>query len=285
MSMQPILERALAARRASRRIAFRSSFDQASDRDWCELLRDVAAMANSGGGVILFAEIAAPEASSVVERLQQYTDSQFEDVDLEGTALIVGESVTPIVFTKACANVIVPGSLYFRRGAKSRPASTEDLARAIDRIIQEVRRSWLSAVRRVVRSPVGVAPVLVPSAVRDSDSPDALPIRVVDDPRAPAYRVVDYDKTHPYRQKELLVELRRLRPEVPVNQFDLLAVRNIHAIGSRPEFAHQAVYGTRQYSPAFLDWLLQQLHANPRFFEEAKRQYLSQRAQKTEILE
>ena len=46
--MPSLLDRALAATRESRRIAFRRSFDAASANDWSEIVRDIVAMANSG---------------------------------------------------------------------------------------------------------------------------------------------------------------------------------------------------------------------------------------------
>src|SRR5213595_441601 len=80
-------------------------------------------------------------------------------------------------------------------GARSEPATTNDLAAIVQRRIDAARRDWLGAVRRVVKG-----------AAQPVD------VRIVDDRRAPAYRVVDYDKTHPYRQKELLAALRARVP-------------------------------------------------------------------------
>jgi hypothetical protein len=50
--VDPITQ-ALAATRETRSIEFKSSFDPDSTGDWCELLKDVMAFANSGGGLIL----------------------------------------------------------------------------------------------------------------------------------------------------------------------------------------------------------------------------------------
>ncbi|HVR43585.1 MAG TPA: ATP-binding protein [Thermoanaerobaculia bacterium] len=307
--MLDVLDRAVGARRESRRIALRSSFDPGSEHEWCALIRDLVAMANSGGGVIVFgvdrqgrpvdrelSEAAtALNPARIADTLRRYADTDFLDVELvsaakEGRpllALVVGEAVSPIVFTKECVPrsadgrvgpMVQPGVIYFRHGAKSRPGTTRDLAKAIDRRVSEVRESWLSAVTRIVRSPVGAAPPAaslstLPSEIRDSSSPEATPIRIVDDPRAAAYRVVDYDRTHPYRQKELLEELRRRRPELTVNQFDMLAIRHVYDIDAKVEFSHKGIYGTRQYSPKFLEWLVEQAEASPEFFMQARRQY------------
>jgi hypothetical protein len=135
---------------------------------------------------------------------------------------------------------------------------TEDLAQIVERRVEAARREWLGAVRRVVREPE--APVAV---------------RVVEDKRAPAYRVVDYDKTHPYRQKELLAAFRARVPDQPINQFDFLAVRAIHRTDDRPEFTHKPMFGSRQYSESFLDWLVEQARRDPNFFADARQRYRS----------
>ena len=44
---------AVAAKKESRSIDFKSTFNPAQTADWCELLKDVFAFANSGGGVIV----------------------------------------------------------------------------------------------------------------------------------------------------------------------------------------------------------------------------------------
>jgi schlafen family protein len=297
--MATILDRALTVRRESRRVEFKGTLDLSSQQAWCEVIRDIVAMANSGGGVILFGVDRNGQPSGVVtaldpvqisDKLQQYVDSHFSNFELDEVskggvpvvALIVGEAVTPIVFTKpglfATADgkqkvAFNPGTVYFRHGARSQPGTTEDLAAAINRRVETVRKSWLSAMRRVVTSPVGSAMGLLPAEVRDSDLPEATPIRVVDDPRAPAYRVVDYDKTHPFRQKELLNVLHAERPDVKVNQFDLRAVRAAYGIDSNADFSHMTLYGTRQYSSRFLKWLLEQMEVNPEFVADARKKF------------
>ena len=297
--MASILDRALSARRESRRVEFKSSFEATSEQAWCEVIRDLVAMANSGGGVILFGldskgqpsgAVPALDPEQIGDKLREYADSHFSNFEIaevtsDGApvvALIVGEAVTPIVFTKPGSYstpdgkqrmAFSPGTVYFRHGARSRPGTTEDLAEAINRRVEAVRRSWLTAVRRVVKSPVGSALGTLPAEVRDSDLPEATPIRVVDDPRAPAYRVVDYDKTHPFRQKELLNVIHAERPDIKVNQFDLRAIRAVYGIDSNSDFSHRTLYGTRQYSSKFLKWLLEQMASSPEFVTDARRKF------------
>ena len=277
--MRQDIERALAARRRSRRIEFRDRFDALSADDWCELIKDVVALANSGGGVVVFSDDALSAAASlngaqIAAQVARFVETDFADFGVMEAmkdsrpviVLTIGEARVPMVFSKpGCAP---PGTVYFRHGAKSRPATTEDIAAAMERRVNALRKSWLTAMKRVVEAPEGFF----------AADAGATPIRVVEDPRAPAFRVVDYDKTHPYRQKELLATLRKRFPERPLNQFDVLAIRHVHHIDDRPEFSHKSMYGTRQYSQRFLDWLIDQATRDPQFFDAARAEYSKHRA-------
>lgn len=239
-------------------------------------------MANSGGGVIVFgvdraglptgADLSGVDADAFADRLQGETESPFDDLELHDLRKR-SQRVLILVVGAAAIPIVAQGRVYVRRGAKSEPGSSHDVAAMIERRIDVERRSWLAAVKRVIRHPV---PTLS-QEIRESDSDDAVPIRVVDDPRAQAFRLVDYDKTHPYRQKELLAELRQRVDGLSLNQFDLLAVRYAHHTDAQPHFSHKGLFGTRQYSPKFLEWLHQQIKRDPKFLADAREQYQARR--------
>jgi len=48
------IKNVLAAKRESKRIDFKERFDTQAAGEWCEIIKDIVAMANSGGGAILF---------------------------------------------------------------------------------------------------------------------------------------------------------------------------------------------------------------------------------------
>jgi predicted HTH transcriptional regulator len=48
------LAKLLKSSRESKHVEFKEGFDPAVNGEWCELLKDLVAIANSGGGVILF---------------------------------------------------------------------------------------------------------------------------------------------------------------------------------------------------------------------------------------
>ena len=84
---------------------------------------------------------------------------------------------------------------------------------------------------------------------------------------------MDYDKTHPYRAKELLGAFNARHAGAKINQFDLLAVRKTHEIDSNGDFSHKTLFGARQYSEKFLQWLLDRARRDPEFFVSARREY------------
>ena len=52
--MDEIIARGLNAKRESKYIEFKSSFDSKSGRDWCEIIKHIVAISNTGDGVIIF---------------------------------------------------------------------------------------------------------------------------------------------------------------------------------------------------------------------------------------
>jgi EC042_2821-lke REase len=93
------------------------------------------------------------------------------------------------------------------------------------------------------------------------------------------YGQVDPDRSHPYRQKEVIREVNARLDGEGVNAFDVLSVRRVHSITeeTRPEFVHVPKFGSPQYSDAFVDWLVSEHERDPAFFPRAKAAYLTTR--------
>jgi len=49
--MSEIVEKGLRAKRESKYVDFKRKFDPANPGEWCELIKDMVAMANSGGAL------------------------------------------------------------------------------------------------------------------------------------------------------------------------------------------------------------------------------------------
>jgi len=300
-----LLDRSLTAERESKSVDFKRGFNSENGGDWCEIVKDLVAMANSGGGVILIGveDDGSPaphdsastflqlDPATIADKVAKYTGVQFDGFEVaeavrNGQAvaiLSIEASLKPLIFEKPGTYPIEDrkqktafgaGTLYVRHGAKSEPATSADLSRIIERSIQSHRREWMAGVRRVVNTSTRPVVSVLPAPVRQSDDPAATAIRITTDSSAPEYRLVDPDATHPFRQKELIAEVNALLPrDKHVNQFDILAVRQAFRIDQEARYFHKARYATAQYSPEFRDWLVEQVSADPSFFRKAREEY------------
>lgn len=306
-----MIDKALAAKRESKTVDFKRSFNGESASDWCEIIKDIVAMANSGGGVILIGVeddgspapagsaggILVTDPAKLTDKIAKYTGVQFDSFDIaEGVRngqaiglIAVDPAQRPLIFEKPGTYAVEDGkqktafgmgTLYVRHGAKSEPASSEGLWRIIERVLQKQRKEWMTGVRRVVNAPSGSTITVLPAgAVHQSSDPAAAAITLTDDPSAPEYRLVDPDSTHPFRQKELISEVNSLLLEADrINQFDIQAVRNLYAVDTDPRYFHKARFATAQYSPEFRDWLLEQYASDHTFFVKVRREFSRRRS-------
>ncbi len=151
-------------------------FDQQSERDWCNLIRDIAAIANSDGGDLILrmpADAHALTRSDILRRINEYSDSAFDEVEVRAldssqpaaVQITVGKSLFPIVFTKAGWYVdpndavtrieaFPAGAIFFWHADKSVPGGTGDLREFFDRLVRRVRRRWIRGIRRVLTTPI-----------------------------------------------------------------------------------------------------------------------------------
>lgn len=186
---------ALALQKETRSVDFKQSFDPKNTRDWCRLLKDVLAMANSAGGIIVFgvdnngaptgtdvSEISALDPATFTDKLASYTGIHYEEFRISDHAkdgkkvvcLEIFEAETPLVATKAGTYPSIDGKkqerafsagvVYVRHGAKSEPANTLDLRKIIEKRISESRKDVLSGLRKIARAPSGSKiDILVPN--------------------------------------------------------------------------------------------------------------------------
>lgn len=285
MAANSYLRRAENATRSSKRVALRDSVDEV------ELVRDIAALANSGGGVIVLDGVAGVDEERIHEQLERYAEPEFEGFSVEPvmrggrpSTVVVVEGVrnAPLVFTRTGRVgdhvAFARGGLYFRHGSKSEPATGEDVRDFIRRQLEATRTQWLANIRQVMHAPDGAEVAVIETAERDEEGRPTL-IRLTTDPHAPLYGQVDPDQSHPYRQKEVIREVNARLGEGTVNAFDVLSVRRVHAISeeTRPEFVHVPKFGSPQYSDAFVDWLVAEQQRDTAFYANAKARYLATR--------
>lgn len=303
------IERTARAKRESKYIEFKGEFDLGSTGDWCEVIKDIVSISNSGEGTIAFgldshgdptdfdvSGLLSMDPSVMADKIYQYTGIHFSGFDFSDfkkqgrtiAILQINESPVPMVFTKPGTYPIEnggrqrtafsQGTVYFRHGAKSEPGNSEDLRRVIDRNVERMRRSWMDGVRKVVNAPQGSELTILPRDVWETTSPGAVGIRVVDDPAAPAFRRLDPNQTHPYRQKELREKINgRLPKGTTINSYDVLIARELHKLGSISEYVYLPKYAAPQYSDACADWFLDRYSEDPQFFIKARETYAAHR--------
>jgi hypothetical protein len=230
----PRPQKALSAKRESKHIEFIDRFDPKQPKDWCEIVKETVAMANSGGGTIVIGvkndgspsleDISAflkLDPAHITDQIAKYTGEQFDkftitEFDKAGykIALLLIEGVSvPLVFThpgtyavtpQKQENAFVKGTVYFRHGAKSEPGSSNDLRGLLEKEIDRVKKSWLTNIRKIIYAPTGHQVKVLPPEVAESNLPSAHPIRITDDLSAPAYRPV-WDETPYQSPQEILV--------------------------------------------------------------------------------
>ncbi len=290
---------ALAAQRGSKRVEFEPAFSPESPGAWCELIKDIVAIANSGGGVIVVgldndgkpsgwnpAELLAVDRADVVNEIAKHVGEQFDDFEIAeakkdsttvATIAVGMRTGSPLVFEKPGTygddhgnhkTAFARGTVYFRHGAKSEPALARDLARFANAEIGRVRRDLVKNVRKASNAPRGSEVIVVTPKSGPAGTVDRF--RVVDDPSAPAVARTDFDVTHPFRQKELVNTINDRLGERIAGPYEIQCVRRAYNIDSRPEFFHRPKFGSPQYSDAFVSWLITEYQRDPQFFENAK---------------
>jgi hypothetical protein len=164
--------------------------------------------------------------------------------------------------------------VLFWHGGKSEPGGTADLREFLERLLHRVRRRWLRGIRRVVKTPIDS--IVRSTAERKGakakpELPANLqPVRITTDPEAPALQPQDVDRLYPWRQKDLLYELNARLGRRALTTYDIQAVRRHHRLDERPDFVFHLPGAGRRYSPAAVEWMLEQHASNPEFFIQAR---------------
>jgi hypothetical protein len=300
----------LAKRAECDEVDFKVDFDPDSQRDLCELLKDIVAIGNHGGGGILIgvqddgATTGASEAArerldpaALGDQIRKHTGRHeprcvvhvLERDAHPVVVLQVFPTSTPIVFAMNGTyeqggkqkNAFVEGKVYFRHNSKSEPGTTEDLEQAIRREVERHREEWLGNIRKVVEAPMGARVSIVAPRTSPAEA-SVMGVRLVHSPDAPEIPHWDPDKTHPYRQKELVTEINRvLADRGHVTSHDVLCVRRVHGVDENPNFSHKSKFGSRQYSSALVEWLAEEFGKNSDFFLQTRTRHRAAIEQKS----
>lgn len=262
------VEDVLARRRESKSLEFKRSFEVGSAGAWCELVKDIAAIANSGGGHILIgvdnngeptgedvSEVLGLDGSAIMDKLKQYTGTQSVRVELSSRSkkgypvpvLEIGSVTSPLVFVRPGTYPVSDrqqktafsrGQVYFRHGAKSEPANPEDLEAFIAGELVRRRDQLLANVRRVVEAPEGHDVVVVRAGTAGALSVAAVPRDRVPN-GSPVIAIEDSQRFHTL----IFTDVARL---TGVKGNHLTAVMRELGIRDDPSMAYCTEYGRQR---------------------------------------
>lgn len=304
-----LLEIASETLKENKQIDFKEAFDPTSAPEWCQILKDIIAMSNSGGGVILFgvkddgnavedfdnASILNIDPATIADKVYSYTNENFSEIKIaqvarkDGTVpiFLIEAAPTPIVFVKPGADVsekgkqrpaFVKGSVYFRHGAKSEPGNTNDIKQALDRAINRTKKNWFEGVRKI--SNIKDSDEIIVKKSTEQDQPKTIrqvPGRIVSDSAAPSFRPDNAADLWPHRSKELTNKVNASLPEgKKISNHDLLSIKSKFKIDekTKPDLVYKPYKDVSpRYSDDFVKWILDSFLENPNFFEEAKAHY------------
>jgi hypothetical protein len=237
------------------------AFDATSDHAWSDLLRDIVAVANSGGG-----RIAITAAIDGAEIRRRWADAEFVCISIEAQSTPQG-TVSWLTVGAAPFPLQHEGTFYFRHGDRTEPATSADMREAFERRLRRVRRRVL---RDVGRAFDAAAKSHAKRARRGRELLNLQPVRIVDDPNVPALHPQDVDRLYPWRQKDLVRELNTRLGRRLLNSYDIQAVRRHHRLDERPDFVFNLPGAGRRYSPAAAEWILDQFGRDAEFFRKAR---------------
>ena len=307
---EQLLRRAREGQRESKNLDFKVGFDIRSREDWCEIIKDIVAFANSGGGALVFGvnDDGTPagvdvepylriDPADVTNKVNAYTGHEFDEFEIipverngHRVALFAVYGVTaPMVFVKNGAHLgegsrrrpaFVKGAVYFRHGAKSEPGTSNDLRHWLDRSLDEICATWLGGIREVVEA--GIEQRV--QVVRFEESGNAsISARIVNEPSGVAVVPQNPQELWPYKEGDLV---RRMASELPAgtrfNSHDVRSIRLAHGIApdSHPKFVFKPhEKSSPQYSAEFVEWIRKQHEHDGEFLDKARLAYRDARHQ------
>jgi hypothetical protein len=281
---------------------FKAEFHNKQLGEWLELIKDMVAFANSGGGTILIglnddgspsghdvSTICETDPADVTNKINSYTGIQFHAFDIgkaekqgkEVCVLTIRSTRVPIVFTKVGNYEPSPGAkpktafnigvVYFRHGAKSEPGNTEDLRKFVEREVEFVKKSWLSGIAKVVEAPPGSRVVLYEPESKDALDAEVAKFQLTDDPNALQILALRLDQTYPHRQKEVVTAVnQKLAGAGKITAFDAQCLNKSYSIKDNVKFCHTQKYASAQYSEQYVDWIVEMYQKDEEFFTKAK---------------
>jgi len=237
------ISKCLAAKRESKSVEFKEEFSPTDPRQSLEVLKDIVAIANSGGGALAIGIDNSGAASGTDVRavlvhdhakycdlirkytLQNFTDFEVVEAEKDGhlvAIFVINAPDYPLVFEKPGTyplesnkqqTAFAQGTVFFRHGAKSEHGTSDDLRRFMQQRMREMETQLLKGMRRVAEAPRGSQLQVIPSGAGAERHGGGVGVRLTTDKDAPGVIPIDRGVLCPYRKKELLAELKKRLPK------------------------------------------------------------------------
>ena len=300
----PRVAKCIAATRESKTIEFKEQFVPTDVRQSLELLKDIVAIANSGGGVLAIGVNDAgkgceSDVKVVIEYdhakycdlIRKYTGQHFADFEVveakkDGQLIavfLINTPDYPLVFEKPGTYAIDKnrqetafsrGTIYFRHGAKSEAGTTDDLRRFIEKRVREMQQQLVKGMRRVSEAPRGSELLAAPRGSFVTTHGNALAVRITSDKDARDAIQIDKNILFPYRRRELVERLRKeLDKALSLNTYDLQAIDHFYDIAEDEYLSWKPQFSSRQYGEAFVAWIVEKISKNKDFLAETCRKF------------
>jgi hypothetical protein len=313
--MDPRVAKCLAAKRESRTVEFKEQFIPTDPKQSLEVLKDIVAIANFGGGTLAVGinnagEACGTDIKPVLQHdhakycdlirkytLQNYCDFEVIEAEKDGdrvAVFVINPPDAPLVFEKPGTypvennrqqTAFAQGTFYFRHGAKTETGTSDDLRRFMERRIREMQDQLVKGLRKVAVAPRGSHLEVIPAkgtvVATITGRENAVPVRITNDPHAQSAVLVDKSELFPYRQKDVVAKLReRIPPEQMPNLYDLQAINRVFNIADEEAFSWKPQFSARQYSAAYIDRIVDHLAQDGNFFRETRRKMHEMNARK-----
>jgi hypothetical protein len=302
----PRVTKCLSAKRESKSVEFKEHFFPTDARQSLEVLKDIVAICNSGGGTLAVGINNAGEAcgadvkavldydhAKYCDLIRKYTMQNFTDFEVIGAeknghriaVFLINAAEAPLVFEKPGTypvdnnrqqTVFAQGTVFFRHGAKTESGTTDDLRKFINQRIKETQDQLIKGMRKVSEAPRGSHLEIVPrGTIEAKELNGSMPVRMTNNPNAQGVVAVDRHLIFPYRQKDLINRIKEsLADGSPVpNTYDLQTINRVYNIPMQDNLSWKPQFSARQYSDAFVEWIVDKITKAPDFLHTTRQRF------------
>ena len=137
--------------------------------------------------------------------------------------------------------------------------------------IRDMEEKILKGMRQVLEAPRGAQISMVPAVSTSQTAAGAVPFYLTKNPTDQHVVAIDRGELCKHRQKEVLAALKERLPLGPnITSHDIKAINKVFDIPSNELFCWQPDYSSKQYSDAFIDWIIEQVTNDVSFLDDVR---------------